>query len=242
MLIPYRPTNTAVIALFGESLEQNYHMQRSLLPYTQSNFDIHVVYVGTNMGEFAHYKDISPKWWGFSFSSAGTPIALNQKIQALDHDLFFLLSGIPTDVDAIPETLSHMHPTAHYDVCGARIIHNRYRYHQSMIGYRYQNTNWDHRGIDNQILLSPHRTSAVSCAGMVLRRDTFLAAGLFDPAFLTYYAQDYCFRLQQTGGRILQLYRPTVEILVPLEDPEEAEALKLRYAGFVDPYGQYVLA
>lgn len=240
--IKYQPLHGAVIALIGFDPQQDYQMLLSLRSYTQSNFQIYVVYLGDDMGYFANLKQISPKWWVFTFSTAGAPTALNQRIQTSSHDLYLLLAGIPTDVEAIPEMFSEMHPSKNFRACGGRVIQNRFRYQQGTTGYRYQNTNWDHRGKDNQILMQPHRTSAVSSAAMLIEATTFVQHGLFDPALPTYYGQDYCFRIAQAGCRILQLVRPTIEVLVPQEDPLEIEAMKLRHAGFVDPFGQYTLA
>lgn len=240
--IKYRPAHAAVIALVGLDPEQDRRMLLSLHSYTQSNFQIYVVYLGEDMTYFTNLKQTTPRWWVFSFSTAGAPTALNQRIQTTGHDLYLLLAGIPTDPWAIPEMFSEMHPSKNLRVCGGRVIRNRFRYSQGTIGYRYQNTNWDHRGEDNQILLQPHRTSAVSSAAMVIESSTFIQHGLFDPALLTYYAQDYCFRIAQAGCRILQLAKPTVEVLIPLEDSLEIEAMRLRHIGFVDPYAQYTLA
>lgn len=240
--IKYRPSNAAVIALVGLDPEQDYLMLRSLSGYTQSNFQVYVLYLGEDMDYFSSLKRIGPNWWVFTFSTAGAPTALNQRIQTSAHDLYLLLAGIPTDLVAIPEMFSEMHPSSNFQVCGGRVIQNRFRYQQGTTGYRYQNTNWDHRGEDNEILLQPHHTSAVSSAAMVIEAMTFVQHGLFDPALPTYYAQDYCFRIAQAGCRVLQLVRPTIEVLAPQENSLEIEAMKLRHAGFVDPYGQYTLA
>lgn len=201
---------------------------------------VRVLYYGNSESNWSSYRILTagqkiPSRW----IKGDLPAALNQEALLSPGVYLAFLRGCPVNPFWLHKLVDQLRQP-NVEAVSARII-TPVRFTQpGTIGYKYDGWDWNSRGHFNQLTV-PHEMSALSPAGLLIKRQRFLDEEGFSSNYLNLYGMAYTMRLSLEG--YLCVFNPDSQVEstgwhVPTL---EADALRLEFPGWVDPYGIHSL-